>query len=104
MNKMNRITDFELKFFNLLKNELKTQYNIDVAIDLQEENGITDIFGDNITNAILQVLYQQTQPAKKILYNILKEFIPKELRFEQIVTFEEFSSLIDHILQILVQN
>ena len=57
MNKMNRITDFELKFFNLLKNELKTQYNIDVAIDLQEENGITDIFGDNITNAILQVLY-----------------------------------------------
>lgn len=57
MNKMNRITDFELKFFNLLKNELKTQYNINVAIDLQEENGITDIFGDNITNAILQVLY-----------------------------------------------
>ena len=57
MNKMNRITDFELKFFNLLKNELKTQYNIDVAIDLQEENGITDIFGDNIINAILQVLY-----------------------------------------------
>lgn len=57
MNKMNRITDFELKFFNLLKNELKTQYNIDVAIDLQEENGITDIFGNNITNAILQVLY-----------------------------------------------
>lgn len=57
MNKMNRITDFELKFFNLLKNELKTQYNIDVAIDLQEENGIPDIFGDNIINAILQVLY-----------------------------------------------
>lgn len=57
MNKMDRITDFELKFFNLLKNELKTQYNIDVAIDLQEENGITDIFGDNIINAILQVLY-----------------------------------------------
>lgn len=57
MNKMNRITDFELKFFNLLKNELKIQYNIDVAIDLQEENGITDIFGDNIINAILQVLY-----------------------------------------------
>lgn len=57
MNKMNRITDFELKFFNLLKSELKTQYNIDVAIDLQEENDITDIFGDNIINAILQVLY-----------------------------------------------
>lgn len=54
---MNRITDFEVKFFNLLKTELKNQYNIDVTADLQEENGITDIFGDNITNAILQVLY-----------------------------------------------
>lgn len=101
---MNRITDFEVKFFNLLKTELKNQYNIDVTVDLQEENGISDIFGNNITNAILQVLYQQTQPAKKVLYNILKDFIPKELKFEQIVTFEEFSSLIDHILQILIQN
>ena len=87
----------------MLKDGLKEQYNIDVSIDLarEEENSI---FGDNITNAILQILYQQTKPAKKVLYNIIKEFIPKEFRFEQVVTYEEFSSLIDHILTILIQN
>lgn len=98
-----KLTSFELKFFQMLKDSLKEQYNIDVSIDLtrEEENSI---FGDNITNAILQILYQQTEPAKKVLYNIIKEFIPKEFRFEQVVTYEEFSSLIDHILTILIQN
>lgn len=52
----------------------------------------------------MDVLYKQTTPMKKVLYKILSNYLPKELNFEKIVTFDEFSSLIDHIIDILVNN
>lgn len=98
-----QMTQFEKNFWNELKKELKKEYNIDIDSNLQLENSLNFNNGDFL-NALMDVLYKQTTPMKKVLYKILSNYLPKELNFEKIVTFDEFSSLIDHIIDILVNN
>ena len=98
-----QMTQFEENFWNELKKELKKEYNIDIDSNLQLENSLNFNNGDFL-NALTDVLYKQTTPMKKVLYKILSNYLPKELNFEKIVTFDEFSSLIDHIIDILVNN
>lgn len=98
-----QMTQFEENFWNELKKELKKEYNIDIDSNLQLENSLNFNNGDFL-NALMDVLYKQTTPMKKVLYKILSNYLPKELNFEKIVTFDEFSSLIDHIIDILVNN
>ena len=102
-NLKNQITEFEQNFWLLLKQELKNTYNIDITEKIEEENSLN--FGNNnFLNALLGVLYQQTTPVKKALYTVLCQIIPKELKFQELVSFNEFSELIDHIIEILVKN
>lgn len=98
-----QMTQFEENFWNELKKELKKEYNIDIDSNLQLENSL-NFNNSNFLNALMDVLYKQTTPMKKVLYKILSNYLPKELNFEKIVTFDEFSSLIDHIIDILVNN
>lgn len=99
----NQMTQFEKNFWKIFKEELKKEYNINIDSNLQLENSL-NFNNSDFLNAIMNVLYKQTTPGKKVLYKILSDYLPKELNFEKIVTFDEFSSLIDHIIDILVNN
>lgn len=100
---MKKITQFEEKFWSELRKELKTNYNIDITDALADENSLT-FNNNNFLSALMGVLYQQTEPVKKALYTVLCSCLPKELRFEYFVSFDEFSKLIDNVINILINN